>query len=274
MFTIKKYLNFNRDGKAEISAFTLSNELSVGTCKYVGNDRSIFLIEEPTLTYVAKGNKYMIVNNKEFFLAEGDALYIPKNSIAFTNIPDQLPVFESINIKLSGVLEGQIPLTLTPVLWSKDQTVRRKFLQLKKVLMEEPATILAANIIAELLWYFNCSLPAENAMQQIKNEDLGKMKAVLLETVFEPTTISLIAKKCNMSTSTFKRKFELTFGIPPKLWKRSVCLQTAYFNLRTGNYKVSDIVANIGYDNFSHFSYAFKKQFHSSPSQIAGNKLN
>ena len=77
-----------------------------------------------------------------------------------------------------------------------------------------------------------------------------------------------------MSVSTFKRKFELAFGIPPKTWKRNICLQTAYFNLKTGNYKVSEILENIGFDNFAHFSYAFKKQFNFSPSAIAGNKLN
>ena len=44
--------------------------------------------------------------------------------------------------------------------------------------------------------------------------------------------------------------------------------------IRINKPEVSDIVANIGYDNFSHFSYAFKKQFRFSPTQIAGNKLN
>jgi AraC-like DNA-binding protein len=107
-----------------------------------------------------------------------------------------------------------------------------------------------------------------------KMEDFERIKNAIIESTYKTIPVSKIAGHCNMSVSTFKRKFGSVFGMPPKTWKRTICLQTAYFHLRTTNSRVSDVVGCLGFDNFPHFSYAFKKQFQFSPSKIAEMKLN
>ena len=288
MLSIKKYINFNSAAGTDVKLFDIQSMPLAGICKFHKEDHSIFFLEETTLTYIAKGTKYMIVNGQEFFLKTNDLLCIPKNSVVFTYIPKQEPGFESINMLLTPtILQDKLPalnrITKPNLINSfisepKQRSIKKTFLAFKKKLTHLNLTDLEKKAI-----YTNCIVEILNKIQvkdthkhfrELKSEDLEKIKTVLIESIYKPMSIESIANQCHMSTSTFKRKFELTFGIPPKTWKRNICLQTAYFNLKTSNRKVSDIINSVGFENFSHFSYAFKKHFNFSPSAIAEQKLN
>ena len=77
-----------------------------------------------------------------------------------------------------------------------------------------------------------------------------------------------IAFLCNMSLSTFKRHFRKEYGISPGKWLREKRLERAKELLELGNLKASDIYFNLGYNNLSNFSAAFKKRYGKSPKQI------
>jgi len=63
------------------------------------------------------------------------------------------------------------------------------------------------------------------------------------------------------SLASFKRDFEKVFKTSPGLWLQQKRLSGAYYQIREKGRKPSDVYLDVGFENLSHFSYAFKKAF-------------
>ncbi len=72
-----------------------------------------------------------------------------------------------------------------------------------------------------------------------------------------------------MSLSTFKRNFIVEYNVSPGKWFQNKRLQRAKELLEGGNLKASDVYLEIGYNNLSNFSIAFKNKFGLSPSETS-----
>lgn len=70
------------------------------------------------------------------------------------------------------------------------------------------------------------------------------------------------------SLSTFKRDFEKKFSTTPSRWLLNRRLQEAYYLLKEKGRAVTDIYLDLGFEDLSHFSFAFKKQYGLSPSEL------
>lgn len=70
------------------------------------------------------------------------------------------------------------------------------------------------------------------------------------------------------SLSSFKRDFKKTFGAAPGSWLREKRLEEAYFQISSLHQKPSDVYLEVGFEDLSHFSYAFKKKFGLAPTQV------
>lgn len=70
------------------------------------------------------------------------------------------------------------------------------------------------------------------------------------------------------SLSAFKRDFREVFHDTPSRWLVRKRLQEAHFLIEKKNKKPSDIYLELGFEDLSHFSYAFKKHFHYAPSEV------
>jgi AraC-like DNA-binding protein len=73
--------------------------------------------------------------------------------------------------------------------------------------------------------------------------------------------LTQFAKLTGRSLSTFKRDFAKIFSITPEKWLQKQRLAQAYFLVTQQDKRPSDIYLELGFESFSHFSYAFKKQF-------------
>jgi AraC-like DNA-binding protein len=67
------------------------------------------------------------------------------------------------------------------------------------------------------------------------------------------------------SLTTFKRDFKKSFDTTPQKWLTQKRLELAHYRIREQNRKPSDVYAEVGFENLSHFTYAFKKHFSYSP---------
>jgi len=76
------------------------------------------------------------------------------------------------------------------------------------------------------------------------------------------------ARLTGRSLSTFKRDFAKTFENPPEKWLRKRRLTEAYSLMKHQNSKPSDVYLQVGFENFSHFSTAFKNEFGYNPSTV------
>jgi AraC family transcriptional regulator, exoenzyme S synthesis regulatory protein ExsA len=70
------------------------------------------------------------------------------------------------------------------------------------------------------------------------------------------------------SLSSFKRDFHNIFKQTPARWLTMRRLQEAYFLMKEKGQKPNDVYQEVGFENFSHFSFAFRRQFGVPPSEV------
>ncbi|NIJ51700.1 helix-turn-helix domain-containing protein [Dyadobacter arcticus] len=70
------------------------------------------------------------------------------------------------------------------------------------------------------------------------------------------------------SMATFKRDFEKIFHISPSRWLVQKRLETAHYLIKEKGKAPSDVYLETGFEDLSHFSFAFKKAYGVAPSRI------
>jgi AraC-like DNA-binding protein len=81
-------------------------------------------------------------------------------------------------------------------------------------------------------------------------------------------SIQRFAYLTGRSLTSFKRDFERTFHEAPSRWLMRRRLEEAYFLMEKKGRRPSDVYIEVGFEDLSHFSYAFKKQFGFAPTKI------
>lgn len=84
--------------------------------------------------------------------------------------------------------------------------------------------------------------------------------------------IDRLAFLTGRSLSAFKRDFNQTFNQTPSRWLVNKRLAEAHFLIQKKKQKPSDIYLDLGFETLSHFSFAFKKRFGLSPTELLGIK--
>jgi AraC-like DNA-binding protein len=127
------------------------------------------------------------------------------------------------------------------------------------------------------------------AMQQLKLEELllylcyqygGKMsqlkhlgktemeiKKLAESNIGTNITLDELAFLCNLSVSTFKRRFMQLYGIAPSKWFLQRRMELATTLLKTGKETPSEIYYKVGYESHSSFTHSFKQVFGITPTQ-------
>lgn len=72
------------------------------------------------------------------------------------------------------------------------------------------------------------------------------------------------------SLTTFKRDFSKIYGVTPQRWLTMKRLKLAHYLLSESNQNPVEVYREAGFENLSHFSYAFKKQFGYAPTELRG----
>lgn len=85
--------------------------------------------------------------------------------------------------------------------------------------------------------------------------------------------VSSFAKLTGRSLSTFKRDFTRIFGTSPEKWLQQKRLEQAHYLISKKNQRPSEVYLEVGFENLSHFSFAFKKLFGQAPTKLAGQRL-
>ncbi len=70
------------------------------------------------------------------------------------------------------------------------------------------------------------------------------------------------------SLSTFIRDFKKHFNATPQRWLTQKRLELAHYQLSEKRKKPVDVYLEVGFEDLSHFSYAFKKHFGYSPTEL------
>lgn len=74
------------------------------------------------------------------------------------------------------------------------------------------------------------------------------------------------------SLTSFKRDFKKAFNSTPQRWLTRKRLELAHYQLAERQRKPMDVCYEIGFENLSHFSFAFKKHFGYAPTTLLGQR--
>lgn len=125
--------------------------------------------------------------------------------------------------------------------------------------------------LQELLHYIftQTSLAAiASHLKSMVDENSAHLQYIVERNFSLPLDLEEFAEMCNMSLSTFKRKFKDVYGTAPGIWLIEKRLALSKKLLKKSNMTIAEVAAASGFNSPSYFIKAFKKYMHSTPLQF------
>lgn len=155
----------------------------------------------------------------------------------------------SDNVHVTHYIHSLIPYFQNPYRIRLDRIARLKFFELLTILLEtEPD-----------LFY--------DEFAEITSDDNAAFHSRMIENIATPLSLEKLAGLCNMSLSTFKRKFLELYGEPPRRWMIRKRLELACILLKTSRQSVTEVCFCTGFENLSHFIMTFKTRHGVTPTE-------
>lgn len=264
--------------KAVVSFWPYTSDKPVVKGKSRLTQHMISLVSQGEKTIYSDGKPIYISSDTILLLSEGNYLMTEKQdgrekvkSILIFFDDDFLQGIRKKNLKIGKNNSEKFPYVVVP----KDEYIN-DFIKSVQLLAGQGIFIesLQSAKLSELLLYLFLKYPEEfshfqNAAATKTAEE--KIQAIIKNNVFTDLSVSELAFCCHMSLPTFKRKFQQLYHQPPARWIQQQRLTAAADLLQNGA-KPGDVYLQVGYENHSSFSQAFKAHFGVLPRDYA--KMN
>jgi len=109
---------------------------------------------------------------------------------------------------------------------------------------------------------------------QSRNLDDLEIRKAVEANISNNISIEELAFLCNVSVSTFKRRFTKIYEMPPSKWILLKRMEMAKNLLRHHTEKPGEVYYKVGYENHSSFSQSFKQTFGITPREFQSQQLN
>ena len=253
------------------------------SCYYTKSREGEQFVPEHILGYQISGTLFLNDGTQEYVCKEGSFRLTKRNRLLkFNKQPPENGEFRSISIYL-------------------DQQTLRNFSrefgydslshQNGPAVAELKSDKLLTSYMDSLLPYQEFQPPTSQHLMALKLKEailiLLQTNPQLRETLFdfsEPGKIDLekfmqqnfhfnvqlkrFAYLTGRSVATFKRDFEKIFHISPSRWLMQRRLEAAHYLIKEQGKAPSDVYLETGFEDLSHFSFAFKKAYGVGPSRI------
>ena len=103
------------------------------------------------------------------------------------------------------------------------------------------------------------------------SRDEDRIVSIMTTHSLSPLNLPDFAKLCAMSISSFKRRFQGVYGVPPAKWLTKVRLEHARSILLNGDLSVSEICHMSGFRDVSSFIRVFRRNFGVTPAVLRKN---
>lgn len=231
---------------------------------------------------VVSGEMKVIMADKSYTFGPGDSLLFPRNQVCtlIKNPKDGLP-YKAVVIFFTPERLREF-YTKNPI-QSGTRSNRRI-----KTLKKHP---LLESFFASLTPYFDLESALPEKMIAVKIEEaLTILRTIdentdsFLADFSEPDKIDLVdfmeknymfnmtmekfGHLTGRSLTTFKRDFKKAFNSTPQKWIIQKRLALAHYELSKKGRKPIDVYLETGFENLSHFSFAFKKHYGYTPTDL------
>lgn len=263
----------------EEAAFSLMLYSSEGSATRGRN-----VLRQNMISIVLSGEKEIFFDQKPLYITPGRILLLAAGNYLHTERRPESGCFTSIIIffdssLLSGLLKGNEGILdaepISHALIPRDEYLNGYSTLLQQLLAsgKEVSTQLEEIKIKELLLYLLAIDPGAIKgllAGQPQRTEAQKIRQVVEQNLMNGLSISDIAFLCNMSVSTFKRKFLHLYKTSPSKWMQQRRLEAAARLLQNKKDRPADIYLAVGYENHSSFSKAFKEYYGTPPKDYNG----
>jgi AraC-like DNA-binding protein len=243
--------------------------------------KSDIMFDHHMLVWFISGETKIIQADATYYFKKGDIFLIPRNQLAtIINYPKDGQPHKTVVMHLSTekLRDFYTGLPIQP-----------KAVASQKIHSYSNHPLLES-CLASLLPYFSMeTLPEDIASLKIK-EAISILRTIdkgiddVLANFEEPGKIDLAGYMeknfmfnlplekfgylTGRSLTTFKRDFSKAFHTTPQRWLTQKRLELAHYQFIEKKKKPIDVCYEVGFENLSHFSHAFKKQFGYSPTEL------
>ncbi|HEY0175168.1 MAG TPA: AraC family transcriptional regulator [Pedobacter sp.] len=238
-------------------------------------------IREHVLTHILSGSLTIHTVSKNYNFVAGDTVLFKRNLLAkVTQLPAPAEDFKSVsvyfeqsvlkNFSTENKISPSIPYTGDPVLKLENSSLYESYTSSLHAYQQGSANDgLTALKVKEALMLIMHLDQGTAAMLFDFSEPLKADLAEYMNTYFRfNIRINHFAYLTGRSTATFKRDFAKIFPLSPNKWLQQKRLKEAYELIRRKRMKASHVYLEVGFEDLSHFSFAFKKAFGKAPSLI------
>ena len=245
-----------------------------------GNEQ---FVAEHSLGYIISGEAHFISNEGIKIFPAGTIGLVKRNQLVKSiKMPPPNGEFRAINIFFNQDI-------LRSYSMEKEILPKSKYLRNSYYIFKPDPFI--KGFFDSVMPYFNQPDQLNNALTELKTKEaielVLRVAPELKDLLFdfnEPYKIDLeafmnqhykynvpvdnFAKLTGRSLAGFKRDFEKVFHAPPGQWLQQKRLAEAYYLIKEKGIKPSAVYLEVGFENLSHFSFAFKKAFGIAPSYV------
>ncbi len=173
-------------------------------------------------------------------------------------------------IKYDGLLKNEKQIVKTPYLvYQQDPFIKNYVSSLQELMLSLEINSIEFKLIKveELLLYLLRTNPKKLLSLSVSVKDDADMavKKAAESAIGTQNTVEELAFLCNMSLSTFKRRFIKLYGLPPQKWMVQQKMLMAANLLKHPDERSGSIFEKLGYENQSSFIKAFKQQYGITP---------
>ncbi|MVM33752.1 helix-turn-helix domain-containing protein [Spirosoma sp. HMF4905] len=253
------------------------------TCTDEKYYRDELIVEKNTVIRMISGEMKIILPDITYVIGAGDTIFFPRNDLAkvWKTGKDGRP-YKSVAIYLTPEAMQQYAIKhhIKPIHPSPRTGI--------KCMAAHP---LLDSLFNSLVPYFNLKNELPESLAEAKVDEAISILKLIDQEVFntisnveEPGKINLaefmeknfmfnmpmdkFGYLTGRSLTTFKRDFKKAFYTSPQKWLTQKRLALAHYQITEKKRRPVDVYLEVGFENLSHFSYAFKKQYGYAPSSI------
>jgi AraC-like DNA-binding protein len=248
--------------------------------------KSDIMFDHHMLIWFISGETKIVQVDRTYFFRKGDIFLIPRNQLATI-----------INYPKDGQPHKTVVMHLTTEKLRHFYTgleVRPKASESQKIYVFNNHPLLESCLSSVIPYFDMDEIPADIASLKITEaitilRTLDKGIDNVLANFEEPGKIDLadymeknfmfnlplekFGYLTGRSLTTFKRDFGKAFNNTPQRWLTQKRLELAHYQFVEKKKKPIDVCFETGFENLSHFSFAFKKQFGYAPTELL-SRLN
>lgn len=255
----------------------------VYSCYHTSSREGEHFVPEHTLSFQVKGSLILSDGSRQYASSGGSLRFIKRNQLLkFMKQPPADGDFKSLSFYFNQQIlkdfslaygitadtkkhqQPVIDINTTPVL----KTYIHSLLEYQQNNMLTNKELVNIKLKEGLFLLLQANPELKNILFDFAEPHKIDLEAFMNKNYHFNVRLERFAYLTGRSLATFKRDFQQIFNTSPRHWLQQRRLNEAYFLITQKGKTANNIYLDLGFENLSHFSHSFKKQFGNAPSAL------